>query len=313
MKKNATAVSKKIEKKIVDKDTIEEKRTISFTQYSMFQECPHRWYLTYGKELYPFNSSIDTVFGTAFHETIQEYLNLLYNKSVKEADNFKMFSFLEERLIFNYTEEYKKNNNQHFTTPEIINEYYDDGCQILQYIKKHRKALFDIKNEEILGIEIPLLFPIDPMLEIFYFEGYLDIIIRDKVTKRVKIIDFKTSKNGWTDYQKKDDKKISQILLYKEFFANQYNIPKEIIDVCFFIVKRKIYENAKYPIPRVQQFVPANGKEKTKIAIVSLQKFIHECYQLDGSVVEKDYPKNPTACRFCPYKNRPDLCDQKNS
>ena len=35
---------------------------------------------------------------------------------------------------------------------------------------------------------------------------------------------------------------------YKKQFAEQYNVPVENIDVKYFIVKRKIPDNPKYPI-----------------------------------------------------------------
>ena len=56
--------------------------------------------------------------------------------------------------------------------------------------------------------------------------------------------------------------------MYKYFFSKQFDIPIENIDIQFFIVKRKIWEESEYPMKRVQEFAPPSGKNKTNKAIV---------------------------------------------
>ena len=75
-------------------------------------------------------------------------------------------------------------------------------------------------------------------------------------TKKFIIIDIKTSTRGWNDKAKKDKSKQHQLVLYKKFFAQQYNVPIDDIDIEFFIVKRKLYESQDFVIKRVQQFRP---------------------------------------------------------
>ena len=36
-------------------------------------------------------------------------------------------------------------------------------------------------------------------------------------------------------------------LLYKKFFAEQFNVPVDNIDIEFFITRRKVYEGGDYP------------------------------------------------------------------
>jgi hypothetical protein len=45
---------------------------------SIFRGCPHRWKLQYKDKIKRFTSSIHTVFGTAIHEVIQHYLDVMY-------------------------------------------------------------------------------------------------------------------------------------------------------------------------------------------------------------------------------------------
>lgn len=314
--KNGYSISERIKNLIIDKSSIPENSVkISFSQYSIFKSCPHRWYLTYGKKLFPFTSSIDTVFGTALHETVQKYLSLLYNEGVKQSEDFKYSDFLYESLKKAYSEEKIKNNNNHFTTKEILESYYQDGLEIMRYLKKNRNKIFDNKNMELVGIEIPILTKINDSLENFWFNGYIDIVFYDRIYDSYLIIDVKSSKDGWKDYAKKDEIKINQLLLYKRFLSKQFGIPEDKINVEFMILKRKIWEDSPYPVSRVQKFSPANGVNKVNSAIKDINDFIHECYDYDGTVIEKKYLKTPgdkmSSCRFCPF-NGSELCDKIN-
>ena len=73
-------------------------RKISYSQWSMYEKCPRQWKLAYIDGLAPFQSSIDTCFGTAFHETLQYYLTVLYTESVKKADELNLRDILTNKL-----------------------------------------------------------------------------------------------------------------------------------------------------------------------------------------------------------------------
>ena len=85
-----------------------------------------------------------------------------------------------------------------------------------------------------------------------------------------------------------------------------------MIEVSFFIVRRKLYENSEFPIKRVQEFVPTQGKIKVKQAIENLNSFVNEAFTPEGKPVIKEYPKDTSNCKYCPYKNRPDICSKTN-
>ena len=65
------------------------------------------------------------------------------------------------------------------------------------------------------------------------------------------------STRGWNDAAKKDEDKQFQLILYKQFFAEQFNVPVDSIDINFVILKRKIYENAEYVQRFIQEFKPS--------------------------------------------------------
>ena len=105
--------------------------------------------------------------------------------------------------------------------------------------------------------------------------------------------------------------KQNQIILYKEFFSRQFNVPKEKIEVAFLIVKRKIWDKSDFPQPRVSEFIPASGPIKSKKAVATVKEFITECFTKEGAYQDKTYKKIPSQsnCRWCPFNDRPDLCD----
>ena len=65
-------------------------RSVSYSQYSMWATCPHRWALKYIENKEPYQASIHTVFGTAFHETLQSYITTMYEVSGAAADKMDL-------------------------------------------------------------------------------------------------------------------------------------------------------------------------------------------------------------------------------
>jgi hypothetical protein len=289
---------------------VEENKTVSYSQYSIYKNCPHQWYLNYVKKLQPFKPSIHLIFGTAFHETLQNYLQVMFDKSTDEADKIHLPTYFKTRLIELYEENSKEG---HFSTPEQLSEFYEDAVAILDFFKSKRSLYFSKKNTKLVGIEIPIMEPILEGVNNVKFKGFIDLVTYDKVLKKYTIYDFKTSTRGWSDkYEKKDQTKINQILLYKRKFAEMKKVSEDDIEVQFFILRRKINEDAEYAAKRIQEFVPANGTKKVKEAIEDVQNFMRDVFTPEGTYQDKQYPKNTNKCKFCPYLDRPDLCDRKN-
>ena len=104
-------------------------------------------------------------------------------------------------------------------------------------------------------------------------------------------MDIKTSTSGWRDKQKKNPNLTAQVVLYKEFFSRQFNIPKEKINVQFFIVKRRVPAEAEWASMqrRVQEFSPNAGPRKTKQILNSMNNFIEDVLDKDGKYIDKNY------------------------
>ena len=286
-------------------------KSVSYSQYSLYKTCPHSWYLQYVKKHKRFEQSINLLFGTSLHEALQEYINIMYTVSGKEADSMDLNEFFKTRMIENYREAKEQNKDEHFVKPEDFKEFIEDGITILDYIKKKRAEYFSLKNDELIGIEIQITDPVVDEIPNVLMIGSIDLIIRNKNTKKYKVYDIKTSTSGWKDKDKKDQTKINQLLFYKHFYSMMLKVDPEMVDVEFFIVRRKVYEDAEFPIKRVQSFIPAQGKIKMKQAVEDLKAFVKDAFTPDGKHIDKAYPKNTDGCKYCPFKDNKELCDKK--
>ena len=295
-------------------------KNISYSQMSIFRGCPHRWKLQYKDKIKRFTSSIHTVFGTAMHESMQYYLDYAYEKSFAAADrDIDLKEDFQSRYISEYQVQYKKNNDSHFSDAVEMREFFEDGVAILEWFKKKRNRYFSKKGTYLVGCEIPIAVAPNKMLNNVLYVGYLDVVTYCEITDTFKIIDIKTSTNGWNDYSKKDENKQFQLLLYKQYFSEQYNIPLDKIEIEFFILKRKVLDPndekimSPYQAYRVQQFTPPSGKIKLSRAKNAINDFISECFNSSGKIKEADYPKSPSKwnCNFCPYGEDKELCGAK--
>ena len=287
-------------------------KSISYSQLSMYLSCPKKWALQYrdGHKVPSF--SINMTFGTAVHETLQNYLSVMYNESGVKADAINIEEYFEERFRESYAKGYKDNKNVHYSSPKEMREFYEDGIAILDFIKKKRGDYFSLKEWHLVGIEVPIVMAPNKSHNNVLFNGFIDLVLYHEPTEKFVIYDIKTSGRGWSNDEKKDEVKQFQILLYKQYFSEQFGVDIENIDVEFFIVKRKIWEQSEFPQKRVQQFVPANGKTKVKKAKTALDKFIEEVFNLDGSYKNTDHQATPSksSCLYCQYKSKKEFCDK---
>ena len=287
-------------------------RKISYSQFSMYSSCPKHWELAYIKGLRTFSQSIHTIFGTAFHETLQNYLTVMYEESVTKANKIDLNKYLSDQMHSLYKEAVEKMGGKHFSTPRELNEFYSDGIAILDWFKKKRGVYFSPKNEELIGNEVPIYHPVNETNDKVMMLGYLDIVIRDKRDGKITIIDIKTSTMGWNKYQKADKTKTSQLVLYKKYFADQYGFDVEKIDVKYMIVKRKLIDGAMFPQKRITEFSPASGKPTRNKLASSIKGFVDSSFKEDGDYINRPYPaiagKNNKHCKWCEFKDQFDLC-----
>jgi RecB family exonuclease len=275
---------------------------VSFSQYSMWSSCPQQYKLNYIDGLSQSTSNIHSVFGSAMHETLQEYLSRCLRISKSQADKgMDTKAFLKEKM----REMYLKESNEGATpicTKEELVEFLEDGNLILDYFQKSKNFnnFFSLKYDELVAIEQPINTKIREHIN---FLGFIDLVVRSKFDGKYRIIDFKTSTSGWSKYQKKDPTKNAQILLYKKFYSEMLGVSMDMIDVEFIILKRKVSENTDYHIPRISRHVPANGKPSINKAWNEFNAFVDNVFNVDGTYrTDVDYMKKPSKlCGWCEF------------
>jgi hypothetical protein len=65
-------------------------KAISYSQFSVYQNCPRKWSLQYKDGHYTSESSIHMTFGTALHEALQHYITTIYEVSGAAADRIDL-------------------------------------------------------------------------------------------------------------------------------------------------------------------------------------------------------------------------------
>ena len=273
---------------------------ISYSSISTYNKCPKLWDMQYRKKVIPFTQNIYTTFGTAFHETLQTYLEVLYHNTVKEANEMDINKLLYDNMIKAYRSGKAVNGHEHYSTADELNQFWLDGKHILEFIKKKRSIYFGTKNMMLAGVETLLYQELKPGV---VFKGLVDLVFYHPNTDEWTIMDIKTSTSGWRDNQKKNPNLTAQVVLYKEFFAKQFGIDREKVNVEFFIVKRRVPKDAEYASMqrRVQEFSPNAGPRKTKQVIESMNNFLSNVLDSNGKFIDKDHDcKSPLGkCDNC--------------
>ena len=292
---------------------------ISFSQYQMWKGCPHRWKLNYIDKVGVSSPSLALVFGTAMHEVLQTYVETVNSSTIQEANQLPLEELLKEKMQVEYKKFLVENNNQHFSNKDEMQEYLVDGIEIISWFKAKRDEFFTKKDWQLVGIESPInIIPVESNPNV-RLVGFLDLVMRNLKTGKTHIYDFKTSTNGWGKYAKADKVKVSQLVLYKTFYARQFDIHPDDIEIEYLILKRKIDENAEYAAmkKRIQRFSPSHGKPSQNQIVREIQEFVNTAFDSDGNkrtdiiykAISGEDGKN---CRWCEFKDKDELCPLKN-
>lgn len=273
---------------------------ISYSSLSTYNKCPKLWELQYLRNAVPFTQNIYTIFGTAMHETIQTWLEMMYHDKVKNANELDIDQLLYDNMIKAYKVGKAINGHQHFSSSDELTQFWIDGKHILDFLRKKRSAYFSTKTMQLAGIETLLYQEIKPGVA---FKGLVDLVFYHPNNDTWTIVDIKTSTSGWRDKQKKNPNLTAQVILYREFFAKQFDVDPSKINVEFFIVKRRVPAEADFASmqKRVQEFRPNAGPRKTKQIVESMNKFIDDVLNSEGGYKDQEYKcNNPLGkCENC--------------
>lgn len=290
------------------------KYPISYSQFSLFASCPFAWKCKYVDKIKDDSYSIHLLFGSAMHTVIQEYLIAFYNhgSAVADAINFNT------RLLEEMTNEFQKaiaqlpQSLQDFTSQGEMIDFYKQGIEILYFIRSNRSDYFQKKGWELVGVEVPLITEVDSNDGVAII-GFLDIVLHNVITKRYKIIDLKTSTRGWSSKDKSNLIKSSQLILYKKYYAKQFGLTTDIIDIEFLILRRMTFDGAAFPQKRVQRHCPASGKPTMNKIEKLLSEFV-SIFDSKGLVKsDVEFKKTPgSPCKYCFYGEY-NICDKNKT
>jgi len=247
---------------------------VSFSALKIFNDCPHKYKLTYIDKIQGFKGNEYTAFGTALHEACEKKL---LDVSVQEVDWF-LNKFKEEiQSIFGDDKPDQK----------MLTEMEEQGASLVPLVLPALKEQFG--NFTILDTEEELLLP---LMEInksdMNFKGYIDLILKTEDGK-IHIIDWKTCSWGWDTQKKSDAMTTYQLTYYKYFYGRKHGIDPKNIETYFGLLKRTAKKN------KVEIFRVTSGPKKTQNAINVLNNFVH-------NIEKQFFPKNKLNCQYCEFR-----------
>ena len=264
---------------------------ISFSELTQYRGCGHKHLLEKYLKLAVSPTSIHLLFGSAIHSALEI--------GVRDKIN------LEGRI-----NHFKEN-----FTKEMMDKMMDtkDYADIENFTQQGEHILRLLSTEKILekydliGVEMHLY---ENLFSNFYFKGFIDLILKDKKTGRILIIDYKTSGSEWDVQKKKKDKIfIAQMRLYKYFYSRKFNVSIEDID-CKYIVLNRL-KNKKCPelgFGDIQPVEIFSSNDDIMDAVTLVSETLRDIH------INKDFQKAKCVdrkkdCFFCQYKSNPTLCN----
>ena len=264
---------------------------ISFSELSQYQDCGHKHLIEKYLKLAISPTSIHLIFGNSIHSALEigirdglniekrvEHFNLIFRKEMMD----KMLGTKDYYDLENFSKQ-GENILRLLSTEKILEKY------------------------DLIGVEMSLY---EKLFDNFHFKGFIDLILKDKKTNRILILDWKTSGEEW-DVQKKKKNKVfmAQMRLYKYFYARKFNVNIDEIDCKYIVLNRlkskKCPELGYGSIQPVEIFSTNEDIMESIKLVANTIRDIHLKKEFKKAKLEKGKTGN---CFFCPYKSNPTLC-----
>lgn len=257
---------------------MEEKATIySFSRLSSFDECKYCYYLNYvmPKDQRPPNEdNAFNLYGSFVHELLEKF-------SKGELASWD--------LLDKYVDEFDIQVNKEFPPnafADLHDSYYNDGYAFLEGFEG-----FDDEYET-LGVEQPFVVDFGD----FKLRGFIDLILRDKKTGGIVVLDWK-SKSKFAS-KKEQSEYARQPYLYSKYIYETYGVWPE---------KLRFYMFRKDTIVDIP-FSMAGYEEAVTWARTQVQKIESKIKDDDGwpyrdDIREKDGQLNFFCNFICGYRN----------
>lgn len=273
---------------------------ISFSEFSLFKQCGHKHLIQKYLGIDQEPPSIHLYFGNAIHESIEKTFEDQYST---------------EKRVQYFKDKFVKDMKENMSDLPEINEM-DDFTAQGEHILRTLDVEALLKKYEIISVEEPLY---EKIYGNFYFKGFIDLVVRDRETGRIIVIDWKTATQPWNMYWKmKDTTFLMQMKLYKYFWARKNNFDLSQVDTKYVVLSRlknkKKPEEGFGPIEEVDMSSTMGEIKSALEELASVLQQIHILNEFPKSKHILDHDGNPTTdidglymtddkpCRFCKYK-----------
>lgn len=249
---------------------------ISYSELKNWSECTWRHKLLYVDKIEVGQGTEHTCYGTAVHETVE---NMLLGKI---SDLYPYFNKI-------FTEELEKIGISEDT--ELASQMREQVIGTFEKVVPTLDEYFEDKNGwSVVTTEEPLYESVNLESSGDYkFKGFIDLVIKDG-NGHFHVIDWKTCSWGWDARKKSDILYARQLVLYKHYYAQKYDINPRAISTHFGLLKRTAKKK------RIELFRVTSGERKTKNSLDFLQKALY-------NITNKRHLKNKLSCRWCPFKD----------
>ena len=246
---------------------------LSYNQIKVYQTCPLKYYFDY-IELKPTYSNDKLILGSAFHETLEKFLNNQINKiNTSEKELITIFKTLFNDIV--NKSEVNWIETKSYTIKKgiaFIHFFYNEVAHKLKPLMVEKELSFIIPE---LNIEI---------------KGVLDMIEED-----FSISDFKTSTAKWSNSRVQYSK--LQTIIYKYLFEK--NFESSVQNIKFKVFYSKNDKNIKY------QDIVIKSEQDDINKMIKIIEFAAENIK-DGNF----YKNESYVCNFCDHRI---ICKNYNS
>lgn len=268
---------------------------ISFSEFSLYNECGQKHLIFKYLSLDFQEQSIHLFFGNAIHESIEMGVKSGLNKE----DRAKYFADKFRKDMMDNMQ-----NDKQFADVE---DFIEQGKNILLILDT--EVL--LKGYRIVSVEESLY---EMIYKKFYFKGFIDLVAYNPETGRFLIIDWKTSGEKWNvEKKKKDEIFLCQMRFYKYFWARKNKTPLDKIDCKYVVLNRlKNKKDTSKGFGEIQLVDINSTEDEIFDSLIKLGNTVKNIH------VEKIFTKVKITgnekfnCMFCKYKGGTHpLCNSK--
>ncbi|MBD3208798.1 PD-(D/E)XK nuclease family protein [Candidatus Woesearchaeota archaeon] len=203
------------------------RRFESPSSINTYKQCPRKYYYRYIEQL-PTSTSIHLIRGSVVHKVLEDFFDAELSEN---GDQFKLLHLRLLSLFQRYWEKHKSSLDALSLSVQELQVFFDESVLMLQnWFNRFRKRM-EVRMEqgESFSDTFQQLTPRreeEFRSEEFMVRGFVDAI--HEVDGRVKLMDYKTSKNGYIS----DEYKL-QLAIYALLFEEKHGHKPHFVGIDF--------------------------------------------------------------------------------